>query len=407
VSPRGQLYDSRYTLVVASQLARTGSPRLDELASELAEGAVTPADAATRDYRLVLSNDQLHYLYPPGTPVLSVPWVVGMGWLGQQVVDTQGRYHRDVERRGQRILAALATALLASVIFLCARTTLPVRASLGLTLAAALGSPLWSTASRSLWTHTLTALLQGLVVLVLLRAARDERPASPYVLGTLLAWSFFCRPTAAIPALAVTLWVAARQRQQLAALLATGGLWAVAFIVWSEATYAMLLPPYYQAGLHRFALIPAALLGNLVSPTRGLLVYSPWILAVVVGAFLQRSRLPQPSLTWLAGGIVTGHWLLASSHVPWWAGWGYGPRLMTEVIPWIVLLAILVLAAGPVRGRGARAALATLVGVSVLLHGVGAFSRGAVEWNRGQDEAGFEDRLWDWADPPFLRRSRE
>jgi hypothetical protein len=77
--------------------------------------------------------------------------------------------------------------------------------------------------------------------------------------------------------------------------------------------------------------------------------------------------------------------------------------LMTDVIPWIVLIAIEVVHVAPTPRPVARALLVSLLGVSVALHAVGAFSRGAVEWNDGQEEAEFEQRLWDWADPPFLR----
>jgi hypothetical protein len=405
VSPRGQVYDSRYTLAVASQLAATGSPRLDELATGLSPGAVTAAQAVADDYRLVEIGKHVHYLYPPGTPFLAVPWVVGMGWLGQDVVDAHGRYQPDIDRRGQRILAALWTAALAAILFLAARTLLAPGPSLWITLAAALGSPLWSTASRSLWTHTAATLLQGAVVLVLLRSARTDRPPPPVLLGTLLAWGFFCRPTGAIPALAVALWVMVEYRQRLPVLLATGGAWAAAFFAWSASTYGHVLPPYYQPGLHVFAIMPGALLGNLVSPARGLLVYSPWIAALGVGATLYGPRLAHRSLALLAGAVIGLHWLFVSSHAPWWAGWGFGPRLMTDVIPWIVLIAIEVVHVAPTPRPTARALLVGLLGVSVALHGVGAFSRGAVEWNDGQEEAEFEDRLWDWADPPFLRVS--
>jgi hypothetical protein len=80
--------------------------------------------------------------------------------------------------------------------------------------------------------------------------------------------------------------------------------------------------------------------------------------------------------------VVGLHWLLVSSHAPWWGGYGYGARLMTEVVPWLVLLGTLGWAAVPETERPRRrigaALAAALVGVGIVLNGIGAISRSAV-----------------------------
>ena len=79
------------------------------------------------------------------------------------------------------------------------------------------------------------------------------------------------------------------------------------------------------------------LLGTLMSPSRGLLVFSPWAIAAVLClpiAFCQlrlRTLLP-----WLLLTLVA-HALLISTFSVWFAGSCFGPRYWTEVIP---LLAI-------------------------------------------------------------------
>ena len=60
VSPRGQLYDSRYTLAVASQLAAHGRPDLDALSAALVGQQATPAVAAASDYRLAIPKKWLY-----------------------------------------------------------------------------------------------------------------------------------------------------------------------------------------------------------------------------------------------------------------------------------------------------------------------------------------------------------
>jgi len=208
-SPRGQLYDSRYTLLVAHRIVADGALALDPFVEALGgvDGSGRP-----HDYRLVRTGQQVHWFYPPGTPLLAAPFVALADAAGAGPVDPSGRYDRDAERRMQRWLAAAAMAAAGVLLFLTARQRLPERPSLAVAGAALFATPIWSTASRSLWSQTFALLLLSGAVLLLVRGgsarrgggdtedaadgAGDDAPLHPVLLGTLLAWAWLCRPTA-------------------------------------------------------------------------------------------------------------------------------------------------------------------------------------------------------------------
>jgi hypothetical protein len=406
-SPRGQIYDSSYALLVSHQLIHHADPSLDVWVGTL--GGVD-GNGRPHDYRIVSSGGRYHWFYPPGTPLLAAPFVAAASAIGAGPVDRDGHYDRRGERRLQRTLAAFAMALTGVLFFLTARELLPLEANVGLAVAVAVAglfaSPVWSTASRSLWSQTPALLLVTTAILLIVRGRRAGTSIHPWLIASLLAWAWLCRPTAALSAISIVVWAACVRRDALVPLMAGGFGWLAIFFVGFRGAYGSWLPPYFQLGNHAFGVIPEALLGNLVSPARGLLVYCPILLVVIFNLVRGRRLLPDRPLAVLALAVIALHWLLVSSHAPWWGGYGYGPRLMTDVVPWLVLLGAIGLAARlrdstrPSRFGVASAML--LLALSIALNGIGAISRAATEWNDHQSEPDFEERLWRFDDAPFL-----
>src|SRR6266516_88827 len=94
-----------------------------------------------------------------------------------------------------------------AVFFFTSRLLLPTNWSGILALGGALGTQVWSTASRALWADTWGMLLLGIVVYLLLAHEVGRRRINPIVLATLLSWMYFVRPTYAVPILAITAYL--------------------------------------------------------------------------------------------------------------------------------------------------------------------------------------------------------
>lgn len=405
VSPVRQLSDSYYSLLVAEQAVSRGSLDLAEhFAGELPLDRFPGSRRDGLPYQVKRYGERLLYEFPLGAPLLSMPWMAASRAVGAGVLAADGRYDRDRERRHQKLLAALFTALFVAGAFVALDRLLPRRAALATTAVLALATPLWSTASRGLWSHTAELALLGLA-LPLLAARERGDDAGGFRLGLLAAGAYVCRPTASLVVVLLALHLLRRDRR--AALRFAGGAAIVlaGFVALSWATWGSWLPPYYLAA----RLAPpglASLAGVLLSPGRGLFVYEPALVAALAfGAARWRALELRPLFALGAAGVAA-HAAVVASFPHWWGGHGYGPRLFTDTLFFQALLAASVVAT-LVRGASAaagwqRVLVATALAGAVI-HGAGALSNQSNRWNWSPAEVDERpERLWDWRDPQFL-----
>ena len=146
----------------------------------------------------------------------------------------------------------------------------------------------------------------------------------------------------------------------------------------------------------------SGLTGLLVSPSRGLLVYQPWVVLVLPGLWKARRANRLPGWKMFCVAAITLHLALVANWRIWWGGHCWGSRLLTEIVPLLMLLALPVLAA-LCRERRGRLFLALLAVASFLPHAPVLYGH-ALEWNRGC--IGQAEMLWSWPGPffqPFQR----
>jgi len=412
VSPIVQFSDSQYTFVLSESLLRHRSFALDRFALPHLEPLNNGLYVRNGHiYQQEWSNGHLYYHYPPGSSVLSIPYVVVMRLFGLSSVNPDGTYNLDNEIELQRIFAALLMALTAIVFYFTARLLLPRTWSAVVALGAALGTPVWSTLSRGVWSDTWAVALLSLVVLLLLADATRRFALNPWLFATLLSWTYFVRPTNALAIIAITVYVVACRREIFLRYAGTGLLWFVGFVIYSRSHFGTWLPSYYRNRL-TFEHFPEALAGNLISPARGLFVYVPVLLFIAYLLVRYRRSLLYPRLVWLGSASCVLHWLTISAWPAWWGGYSYGPRLMSGLVPWFVLLTILGIEAMRRAARGLqyrwRRPLEIAFGVVLILISTGMNGLGAVDvmtnvWNEKPASVDrHQSRLWSWSYPQFL-----
>jgi hypothetical protein len=421
LSPNRQLTDAHYSMLLSEEIYRHRDLYLDAYFQPPLDPATYPGIAPGDVYPYMIERDQghLYYFYPPGSSILSVPFVAVMNHFGLSPVGADQRYDQNGELAIQGRLAAVLMAAFTVCVFL---TALWLTGSIGwsyvVAFGTALGTQIWSTASRVVWSHTWGVLLLGLAILYLVGGEQRRWRVNPVILATLMVWTFFVRPTNAIAYIVVSAYVLMRLRSILVGYLVTSLIWFGGFVAYSEYSFGRLVPSQYQQ-VGGFELNPAgwlqALVGLLVSPSRGILVFCPVLL--VVGVWLVRHRRLLP-LPWLVGAALAACALqlaLVASWKVWWGGFAYGPRLLTDLVPWLALLAMAAVVAwtraGASRGagrarfvRGGELAVAgALLGLSVWINWRGANSIATAWWNvlpAGIDVA--PGRVWDWSQPQFL-----
>jgi hypothetical protein len=408
VSPVVQVSDSRYTALLSECLLYHHTAALDVYSVPRPRNpgwGLGPQDVNA--YELEYGRGgSITYYFPHGSSILSIPLVGILNAIGISAATPEGRLNLAGEIRIERVIASLLMAVLTCVFFHSASLMLPVTWSWVVALGAALGSQIWSTASRGLWAHTWLVLLVGLVVDSLLTSEHRLTRLHPIWIGTLLAWSYFVRPTASPAIAATTIYVLIVHRDCFFAYAATGAAWAAVFVgywLWSFGTW---LPPYYFASRLNFSDFGTALAGILISPSRGLFVYSPAAIFALYLIVRYWRRVEHRGLASLAFAAIAMHLAIISGYLWWHGGYCYGPRVLTELIPWFVMLAILGLDAMRRAQVGSRhrveiAAGFFLLAISVAINGRGAWSFAGLNWSIGKYAAHQTDIFY-WRYPQFM-----
>jgi hypothetical protein len=365
-------------------------------------------------YTIELANDHLYYFFPPGTLVLSAPFVAAFNAFGVSAANADGTYNPEGEATIEYILAALLMAGLTVIFFYTARLVLSPLWSVLIALGGAFGTQVFSTASRVMWTDTWGTFLLGIVLWLVLRSAVRRRALNSFVLATLLAWLYFVRPTFSVHIVALSIYVLIYQRKYFLRFAATGVVWLALFCWYSWHNFHHLLPSYYRAGRLYFGVFWTALAANVVSPGRGLLVYVPALFFVGYLLVRYRRQLMFPQIVVMALAVVVAHLTVMSCFGHWWGGYSYGPRFSTGLVPWFVVLAIVGVQArnswlqrqaaiSPIRKGLELSFGALLLMASIAINSLGAADRNTSLWNvRPQDIDLHPERNWDWRQPQFL-----
>jgi hypothetical protein len=184
---------------------------------------------------------------------------------------------------------------------------------------------------------------------------------------------------------------------------------ATPWVVYNFAVHNALLPSYYSSEAFsqstRFA---EGLLGNLFSPSRGLFVFSPVLLFALSGFVLALRDPGQRPLHITYGAIVIAHLIIVGASSAWWAGHSFGPRFMTDIVPFLVYFTAFNFRLPATFRLRTQAALTVCIAVfalaSLLIHAQGALRKETWAWNVIPNNIDQNtNRAWDWTDPQFAR----
>lgn len=181
--------------------------------------------------------------------------------------------------------------------------------------------------------------------------------------------------------------------------------------------YGRLLPVYYGSVGGRVAVhaqrvpLGTALYGTTLSPGRGLFIFSPFFAWVFIVAARFLGVLGRKPLVWVCLLWFALHLFVTTTATRWWGGHSYGPRLLTDMLPAIILVTILTWKESRQRLRPPLQVLVLsvylLLGVvGILIHSVqGLYNNQTQMWNGGVFAPNvdlYPDYLFDWQYPQFL-----
>jgi len=362
----------------------------------------------------VKSHGHFVSMYPIITPVVVTPlYVLPAWWFSRQSPppDPFSPVFTVIVSTMEKLSASLIAAMSGAVLFLAFRKIAPRYVSVVVALIYGLTSNTWAISSQGLWRHGLTELSFAFLLWALFRVPGS--PSAPFWAGLALAAAAANKPLDAILIVPFLLYFARRPWKN--GLLFLTPLVAVGSLVFAYNLYffARLLGGYPapmlggEGGGHFpfLARVVVGLPGSLVSPSRGLLVFTPWTAFTFWGA----ARLwKEKSLGWSRALIVAlvAVCVVQAGGGDWWGGWCFGPRYMTDLLPFLAWFLVLVW--GSIRARPVlRVAFAATVAIALWVQVVGAFYYPAGDWDGSPVNVNFEpQRLWDWSDNQVLRSWR-
>ncbi len=404
LSPVTTSTDSAWSFHVAASILREHNINLDEYRN-LIDMKI--------DYRLRLVDGHIYYYYPVATPLLITPVV----WLINKVYPifyptnfyTYLAQHAPNSHTAkmEKLIASGFVALSAVLIYLIGRRYLGVMKSLLLTFIFAFSTSMWSTASRALWQHGPSVLFLACALYLLLLA--KDKPFYFPLIGLLLGYAYLIRPTNSLEVAFFGLYILVNHRKQFFPYTLGVAAILIPYIISNWTTYGNMFPPYSYQLFERLSTLKGfgeALAGTLISPARGLFVFSSIFIFSVYGAFLRikQNRFSLTNLDLYLIGILLAHWIITSLFEDWGGAWSIGPRYFVDVIPFLIYFLIPIfqgnLLAKPVWKY---AFVATLL-LSTFIQFHASTSIYPFMWN-GKPQALVDapERKWDWGDLQFLR----
>jgi hypothetical protein len=345
------------------------------------------------------ANNHFYYYFPLGTSIISIPFVAAAKAFGLEMPESEPIL--------QRVIAALTSVLTLLFLIKLARLFIGPFNSLIVSSVFWFGTSLASTSGTALWSHNFATLFGLWAIYYSIKSTRSSDPQFWPLISTLLFAAYICRPTMALlsPFVLVYFFTHFRVAAIKAGLLLLALL--AIFVSFSINEFGQLLPHYYMPGRVGEPVLYDALYGNLLSPARGLFVYSPFILLVWICVKYSKKDWELNS-SWFLIGLVWPllHLVAVCKHGPhWWAGYCFGARFMTDIMPGLFLLSLYAWPTEIKRGPSVLAigtlAVAALFAICVN-SGQGLFNKYTALWNAEPSIDKYPEYLFDWSYPQFL-----
>jgi hypothetical protein len=362
----------------------------DSTASQLREqGALTlikPKYYLTRSVRVdnVTGENEYVNTFGPGPGLLALPI------FAVRNARTSDPFKRPRDLWfSAKVAASVFVALSVVFVYLACELLTSNRLAMLIAYAYGLGTCVWSISSQALWQHGPNECFLAMGTYFLLKA-RWHRSFG-VLCGLSYGIAVACRPTSAIVVLAVGANLLLVDRKTFVTYI-LGGLPVVAALGSYNNYYhgsplslgreqVDQLIALQKTGSTDLWQTPLweGVAGLLFSPSRGLFVYSPFLLFTASG-FVRAWKDPQVTALRALTVAIFGHLLVAAKWFDWWGGWSFGYRLIVDSAPLFAVL--LALSIDEVwRHKFSRVAFVALLTWSVVVQFLGAFAYDLDGWN--------------------------
>jgi drug/metabolite transporter superfamily protein YnfA len=336
-------------------------------------------------------NDHVCSVFPPGMGILALPFFAPFVLTGWDPLDLGLLVH------GGHVVAAVVEILATLVLWSLLRRFATPRWSLTLVLLYFLATSVRTVASQALWQHSGVHLAVASALWLVLR--EEAVPLSrDLAAGLMLGLGAVVRQTTAL----VALGLHGFRPTPLLAMLVGAAIGVAPLLAYNDIAFGSPLEQGY--GIKTFATpIQTGLYGLLASPSRGLFVYTPYVIFAFL-ALLKAWRWPGEVAGRLRGLSLA--WIVAlvayAMYSEWWGGRVFGSRFLDDFAPILFVALAWGTSVGMLGSRIARVVFGLMAAWSFVLFQVAAFlydkSWDTFPVNVNDDPS----KLFNWSDPQWL-----
>jgi hypothetical protein len=311
------------------------------------------------------------------------------------------------------ISAALIVAFSGGFFYLLLRRhfSLDEKKALILTAVYLFGTINFALISQALWQHGALQLFAILGIYFLFNGLSyeagkfDKKVFWQYFLaGLFIGLAVLARPTAALFWFLLYILIYEKNYQVLSGFIkksisyGLGIIPVLLFFLWyNQAYYLTLASQGYsdQMGVGWLSSFPEGFLGLWLSPSKGILVYSPVLIFALVGLIWSiKKRYWKTDSRYIVFGLIAlSLTLVMGMWKHWYGGWSFGYRMAADAIPFLVLLIVPYLQSDWFQKT--KKIFFTLLVVSVLVQIFGMVFFDGI-WHAAYDN-GFRDTGWLWS----------
>jgi predicted dehydrogenase len=364
-------------------------------------------------YYVTPARGHLYSVYPIIEPLVISPlYVIPAWWLSRQDPQfAKGSFVlTTIIESMEKLSASLIAALSVGLLFLALRNYTSQGTSVMITLVYALTSNTWAISSQSLWRHGLTELSFALFLWGL---SKDlDESSGPFWAGLALALASANKPAYVLVVLPFMIYMARSHRKRFLIFCAPLAVMGVLVLSYNFYYFGRILGAYPNplgpvtapGGPLTPIHIPwwDGLAGLLVSPNRGLLVYTPWTILALWGAARVWKENYQGWGRYLLPGMAAVYLVHAKLGL-WWGGGCFGPRYLTDLLPFLAFFLV------PIwpKIRSSKITLSIFILFAVFglwVQIVGAYYYPNGNWDSTPSTLEADPmRVWDWSDTQLLR----
>ena len=311
------------------------------------------------------------------------------------------------------LTASVLTSWAVALVWLALSRIVSPRLALVTAVGLGVGTNFWPVVSRTLWQHETVAFGLALALWAWLKPASDLRSRDVVWGGLGLALAGAARPQVSILVATLLAWLIVRTSVRraapafaivacAAAIVCATNLYWFGHVLGGAVQLEAVHPGTHGVPGPISATPWIGMLGLLISPSRGLLIFSPIVIVALAGLRAAGRERHDLALGWLAAGLAL-QFAAYAFYAVWWGGHTYGPRYLIDLLVPLSVFGALG-ARRWAQSRSLTIAGALLLAWSIVVAAAGAIVYPNERWNTDPESVDLNHaRLWEVRDSQIPR----